>query len=325
MTSELSPPTPRTPRTPLTQRAWWPAARRIGTGLFFLLVMTLIVHEARRVSWGEVMGSVRDYPTRTLLGATALAFASHALYACFDLLSRRYAGHHLPTRRVLVTTFISYAFNLNFGALFGGLAFRVRLYTRQGLAPGVISRVYGFSALTNWLGYLALAGVLLLAQPLHWPDSWPLGSTALRVLGAALVAIAAAYVGLCFFSRTRSATVRGHALRLPSGRMALMQLAMSCANWALIGAVVTLLMQPHVDYPSVLTTQLAASVAGVVTHVPAGLGVFEAVYMSLLSPPLTQHHLLAALLVYRAVYYLAPLALAAVLYLGFELRLRREA
>jgi uncharacterized membrane protein YbhN (UPF0104 family) len=97
---------------------------------------------------------------------------------------------------------------------------------------------------------------------------------------------------------------------------------MSTANWALIGATVYLLLQAHVGYPAALAALLAAAVAGVATHVPAGLGVLEAVFIALLSPPVAQSPLLAALLVYRAVYYLVPLALAALLYLGFELRLK---
>jgi uncharacterized membrane protein YbhN (UPF0104 family) len=270
------------------------------------------------------MQSITDYPALTLVGAALLAIASHALYACFDLLGRRYAGHSLPTHRVLATTFISYAFNLNFGALVGGLAFRVRLYARQGLEAGVISRVYGFSMLTNWLGYAVLVGIVCLLQPIAIPDEWSIGSGALRVFGGLLLAAAATYVGLCLGSPRRSVTMRGHELTLPSGRMALTQLVMSVANWALIGGVVHLLLRGDVAYPAALTALLAAAVAGVVTHVPAGLGVLEAVFVTLLSPPLAQSPLLAALLVYRAVYYLIPLALALVLFLLLELRLRKS-
>jgi glycosyltransferase 2 family protein len=309
-------------RVPLTQRPWWPAARRTVSALFFALVLWLIVRHARTVAWSEVGASIADYPAATLAGAALLAFMSHALYATFDLLSRRYAGHELPTRRVLATTFISYAFNLNFGALVGGLAFRIRLYTRQGLDAATISRVYGFSMLTNWLGYFALAGGVCLLQPIPVPEAWSLGSGALRVVGGVLLALALGYVGLCFFSRRRTLTLRSHELHLPSGRMALLQLAMSTANWALIGATVYLLLSPHVAYPAALAALLAAAVAGVATHVPAGLGVLEAVFIALLSPPVAQSPLLAALLVYRAVYYLLPLALAALLYLGFELKLK---
>ena len=50
--------------------------------------------------------------------------------------------------------------------------------------------------------------------------------------------------------------------------------------------------------------------AGVVTHVPANLGVLEAVVVYALGARLPAHELLAAVLAYRAVYYLLPLALA---------------
>ncbi len=322
MGSELAHETPADRRVPLTRRPWWPALRRTGSAVFFALVLWLIVRHARTVDWHEVGASIADYPAGTLAAAALLAIASHALYATFDVLSRRYAGHDLPTRRVLATTFISYAFNLNFGALVGGLAFRIRLYTRQGLKAATISRVYGFSMLTNWLGYFALAGAVCLLQPIPVPGAWAIGAGAMDAVGVALLAVPVGYVLLCLVSPRRTVTLRGHALHLPSGRMALLQLAMSSANWALIGATVYVLLQPHVAYPAALAALLAGAVAGVLAHVPAGLGVLEAVFIALLAPPVAQSTLLAALLVYRAVYYLLPLALAALLYLGFELRLR---
>jgi uncharacterized membrane protein YbhN (UPF0104 family) len=65
-------------------------------------------------------------------------------------------------------------------------------------------------------------------------------------------------------------------------------------------------------------------VAGVVTHIPAGLGVLEAVFLSLLGGAHPVNELLAALLAYRAVYYLGPLVIAGVAYLALELAARRR-
>jgi uncharacterized membrane protein YbhN (UPF0104 family) len=56
----------------------------------------------------------------------------------------------------------------------------------------------------------------------------------------------------------------------------------------------------------------------VVTHVPAGLGVLEFVFVALLSHVVPESRLIAALLGYRAIYYIAPLMVAAVLYLVME-------
>jgi glycosyltransferase 2 family protein len=324
MASDLTHPAPRrVRRQPLTQRAWWPATKRTATLLFFALVLWLLVTQARAVSWDEVMASIRDYPPLVLLSAAGLAMSSYAMYCSFDLMSRRYTGHKLSHRRVLATTFISYAFNLNLGSLVGGLGFRFRLYSQQGLKPDVISRIFGFTMLTNWLGYMVLAGVVCFVQPIALPEAWSLGSGALRVLGVVLLALGAAYLAACAFSPQRSWTVRGHKLSLPTFRLALLQLVASCITWLLIASVIHTLLQGRADYLTVLAVLLVSAVAGLITHVPAGLGVLEAVFVTLLTPEIPKSELLAALLVYRVVHYLIPLAQATVLYVLFEMHLKR--
>jgi uncharacterized membrane protein YbhN (UPF0104 family) len=320
MASELA--APHT-RTPLTRRAWWPAAKRTATLLFLVLVAWLLVTQARSVEWDKVLASIRAYPLHLLLISAAMAIASYALYCSFDLVSRHYSGHTLSTRKVLLTTFISYAFNLNLGSLVGGLGLRFRLYSQLGLGPDVISRIYGFTMLTNWSGYVVLAGVLCLVQPIDPPPQWALGSTALRVVGLVLLSLAAGYIALCGLSRKRSWTLRGHELRLPSLRVAMLQLPLSCATWMAIASVIYPLLQHRTGYATVLTVLLLAAIAGVVTHVPAGLGVIEAVFITLLSPQIAKSELLAAVLVFRAVYYLMPLAVATVLFVLFEMNVKK--
>ena len=63
---------------------------------------------------------------------------------------------------------------------------------------------------------------------------------------------------------------------------------------------------------------LLAQVVGLVSHVPAGLGVFETVMVLLLAPWLPGDVVLGSALAYRIVYYLIPLAVALVLFAGFE-------
>ena len=102
------------------------------------------------------------------------------------------------------------------------------------------------------------------------------------------------------------------------------ELVLSAMNWMLIGSVMWVLLQHRVDYPSVLGVLLIAAVAGVIAHVPAGLGVLEAVFVALLSGRVPQGELLAALLAYRATYYLAPLALALGLFIKLEVGAKRS-
>lgn len=309
----------------LTERPWWPWAKRAVGIAFMVLVVALLVKYARTVDWQEVRQSVQELPRSVLFQAGLLCAASHLLYSCFDLVGRRYTRHGLPVPQVMSVNFISYAFNLNFGSLVGGVAFRYRLYSRLGLDYATITRVLTLSMLTNWLGYLLLAGIVFTVAPLELPPNWKMDSHGLQLLGIALLAAALAYLLLCGWSKKRSWTIRGHELILPRPRMALLQLTISSANWMIMAAAVYILLQGKIAYPQVLSVLLIAAVAGVITHVPAGLGVLEAVFVALLSHKVPEGQLLGALLGYRALYYIGPLLAAALLYLAVEVKARRHA
>lgn len=305
----------------LRTRPWWPWLRRGLSAAFFVGVAWLVLKQARAIEWGEVREAIAALPAATLAAALALGLASHALYSSFDLLGRRLTGHRVPVPLTMATTFVSYAFNLNFGALVGGLAFRYRLYARLGLDAARITRIVALSMLTNWSGYLVLAGLLCLVQPFDIPEGWRFAGRSLQPAGALLLVVAAAYLAANVLVHRPELRVRGHVLPLPGGRLALLQLAMSCANWMLMGAMVWTLLGGQVDYPTVLGVLLVAAIAGVITHVPAGLGVLEAVFVALLADRVPQATLLGALLVYRGLYYLLPLAVALVTHLALETRL----
>lgn len=302
----------------MTAPRWWPWLKRIGGTLFVLLLVFLLVHEARSIAWPEVLAAVRAYPLATLLAAALLAAASLSLYSCFDLLGKRYTGHTLSAPKVMTVTFVSYVFNLNLGSLVGALALRYRLYTRLGLHYGTITRLLSLSMLTNWLGYVLVAGAVFSLQPAELPPGWHLSRLGLRGLGLVLLAAGAGYLLLCAWSPRRCFTVRGHDLRLPALRLAALQALMGMGNWLLMSGIVFTLLPGHLTFPSVVSVLLIAAIAGVITHIPAGLGVLEAVFIALLSHQLAKHEVLAALVMYRLIYYLAPLALAALVYALLE-------
>lgn len=310
---------------PKRQPGGWPWLKRGISLLFFGLVGWLLVSQARTIEWGRVLTSLRDYPLGASWGAAALAAASYALYSCFDLLGRHYTGHRLPVRTVMGLTFVSYAFNLNLGSVVGGIAFRYRLYSRLGLAVGTITRIMSLSMLANWVGYLLLAGLVFGLQPPALPPGWKIDTFELRLTGWALLALALAYLGACAFSRQRSFSLRGHDIELPSLRLAGLQMAMGAGNWLLMSGIVFILLQQRIDFFSVASVLLLAAIAGVITHIPGNLGLLEAVFVALLSHRMPQHDLLAGLVAYRMVYFLAPLLLAAGAYLRMEMRARRTA
>ncbi|MHB1248544.1 MAG: UPF0104 family protein, partial [Polaromonas sp.] len=95
----------------ITDKVWWPWLKRGAIILFFAVVATLLISQARSIDWGQVLKALKNYPLTAVWAAVALTLASFALYSCFDLLGRRYTGHALGTPTVMLTTFVSYAFN----------------------------------------------------------------------------------------------------------------------------------------------------------------------------------------------------------------------
>ncbi|QSX79257.1 lysylphosphatidylglycerol synthase transmembrane domain-containing protein [Agrilutibacter solisilvae] len=301
----------------------WRRVARIAFFAFLALVGWLLVRAARAIAWDEVGAALTGYGPATLGAAGALVVASYAVYAGYDLAARRYAHHRLSTPRVVAIAVISYAFSLNIGALVGGAGFRYRLYSHSGLGVGPISRVIAFSVATNWLGYVLLGGVLFATRSVAAPPGWEMGTTGLQWVGMAMLLLTAAYLAACHWLHERVYHLRGHHFRVPTLPMAVVQFGLSCANWSLMAWIIDLLLPPAVPYPTVLGVLLLAGIASAMAHIPAGIGVLEAVFVAMLGHLVPPAQLLAALLGYRGLYYLAPLLVAVVMYLVFEARGKR--
>lgn len=299
---------------------WMRWGKRALTLFFLLAVPALLYMLARNLDWGEVRQALSDYSMQTLLVGALIACASYLVFGCYDLLGRHYSRHHLPARQVLPVAMVCYAFNLNFTTWIGGVAMRYRLYMRLGLSASTVTRILSLSLLTNWTGYMALAGVIVSLRLVQLPENWGLGMTGLQLLGFALLGVVSAYVGICAFSRQRVWHLRERSITLPSLRMAVMQIVLGASNWSLMAALIYWLLPEGAAYTSVLGVLLISCMAAVVAHIPAGLGVLEAVFLALLQHQYSQASLIAALLAYRVLYYLLPLLLASATYLVLEKR-----
>ncbi|MFB1635272.1 MULTISPECIES: lysylphosphatidylglycerol synthase domain-containing protein [Pseudomonas] len=306
----------------MSGQRWKTWGKRLLTLLFVVLIPVLLFTLARNLDWSEVRQSLLAYRPSTLALGLLLALCSYLVFASYDLLARAYTGHPLPARQVLPVAFVCYAFNLNFTTWVGGVALRYRLYSRLGLDTATITRILTLGLLTNWMGYMLLAGTVFALSLVKLPESWALGTLGLRLVGVLMVAIAVVYLLACAFAKRRTWHLRGHEIALPSLRLAVCQLVLGASNWALMAALIHLLLPPELFYPSVLGVLLISCLAGVVAHIPAGLGVLEAVFLALLHGQLGQGTLVAALLGYRTLYYLIPLVLAVITYLILEKRAR---
>lgn len=291
---------------------------------FFAVVALLLAERARHIDWPAVGLALQGYQAPVLLQAVLLTALGHFVFSSYDLIGRRYAGHTLPARRVLQIASVSYAFNLNLGAMLGGMGFRYRLYSRQGLSARQIVRVLAAALMTNWTGYLWVAGLVFLLVPPELPASWPLNDLALRGTGLLLLGLLTAWLAMCAFARRRDWHFRHLHLQLPSLPMALGQITLSGLSWLLIPLTIYCLMPDPMPLATVMGAYYLATLATLVIRVPGGLGVVEAVFLALLSPVYPEVQVLAALLAWRAIWFLLPLLPAVPLCLLLETRWRSD-
>jgi uncharacterized membrane protein YbhN (UPF0104 family) len=309
----------------IRQHAHWPAWRRAIGILFIAAVLALIARKLGTIDWAAVLAALRGFKASTLLPAAGLVALSGLLYSQFDVLGCRYAGHPLPARRVMAIAYVSYTLSLNLGATLGGAGVRYRLYSRAGLSPPQIWSLFAVVVSSNWLGYALLAGASLAWQPVVLPPEWGIPEALTRMLGWLMLAVPAGYLAACAAWHGRHRTVRDHDVHVPPMRFAALQCLVSASHWMAVAAILHALLHTHVGYFTVLGVLLASGLAGVVVRVPGGIGVIETVFLAMLGDQVPYALLLAALIAYRALYYLIPLGLGTVGYFLLEARGKRLA
>jgi phosphatidylglycerol lysyltransferase len=291
----------------------------IGFGLWFLHA------ELARFRYADLVQYLRSFPLWKLFLALTLTAAGYLTLTAYDVLAFRYLRRDLPYRRIALAGFIGYAFSNNINAFVSGIPLRFRLYTAWGVSAGEMGRVFAFTILGFWLGFLSLSGVTFTLFPQALPAGLRLPFITDRPLGIACLILIGAYLAANFLSRP-SLRVWRWDVSLPGPGWSLAQIAIASLDWSLAAAVlfVALPAGSGLSYPGFLGLFLLAQFLGLLSQSPGGLGVFDTAIVLLLAPALPAAEVLGALLVYRAIYYFLPLTVAGLLLATFEIYQRRE-
>jgi len=312
-------------RTPLAEQA-----RRYGPpllGVVLLVAVAVVLHrELKNIPIHDVVAYLRALPPPRIALALALSAVSYAVLTAYDALALAYVQHWLGYGKIALASFVGYVLNHNLGPIFlGGSAVRYRLYSSWGLSAVEIAQVIAFTGLTFWLGFLLLAGVVLVVEPravaslLHLDPFWS------RTAAVVALLLVVAYLVRCSLPQ-RSWRLGGWEIRLPSEGIAFTQIAVACVDWVAASSVLWVVLPdaPGLTFPVFFGAFLLCQVIGVASTVPAGLGVFEATMLLALSSWVDKPDLLGALLAFRVVYYLVPLVAATLLLAAHELVGRRR-
>jgi len=286
--------------------------------LLFAGAVYVLHAELRDHPLHEILAELRSFPPLRLilsLAATVLGFLALAGY---DAVSLAALGRRLPFRRVAFAAFLGYAFANSLPlSVVTGAAVRYRLYSQWGIARADAARVITLNTITYVVGLLAAAGLAFALQPVLVPGFLRLPLRTARPLGFVCLAVVAGY--LVWSSRKGGDLKLGRwELPRPTFRRAVAQIGVSFADWVFSGAALYVLLPHRVPFHVFFAVFLLGQIVGLVAQVPAGLGVFEAVMLWGLTPALSAASVLIALVAYRLVYFLLPLALATAIWVVRE-------
>jgi phosphatidylglycerol lysyltransferase len=291
----------------------------LGIALFGLALFWLH-HLLGQYRWRDILSHVHAISTVHLLRAGLFTLAGYGCLTLYDALAVHFAGAHVPYPRIALISFMGYAIGHNVGlnTLSGG-AVRYRAYSALGLGAKQIATIIAFGTVTFLLGAGLLLGLSLLTQAGMSGSVLHVHSWLAMLAGGLLLAAVSAYLWLVC-TRHEPLRYRRIVIPVPKPRIAFAQVAVACAD-LLCAASVLYVLLPHeaaISFGAFAGIYLIAIAAGVISNVPGGIGVFEAVLLVLLQS-VPKGSLLGALVAYRAIYYFAPFAVALALLGAHEL------
>ena len=292
----------------------------------FAVALRVLEDTLAHYRYRDVMHYLRELPAGQIALAVLLTILGYLTMTGYDALAFRYIRHALPYRRIALASFIGYAFNNNVGlsGVVGG-SLRYRLYSAWRLSAVDIARVIAFCTISFWLGFVVLGGFVFIVMPPAVPPSIHLPIHSVRLIGLLMIIPAAIYL-LWIAVKREPLRVRQWEFELPKPRVFVAQAAISSLDWIIAAAVLFILLPKHlpIGFSHFLGIFLLAQIAGVVSNVPGGLGIFEAVILVFLAQFYPAGAILGSLVAFRAIYYLLPLVLATLLLAIHELLERRE-
>ncbi|WP_417313161.1 bifunctional lysylphosphatidylglycerol flippase/synthetase MprF [Ectopseudomonas khazarica] len=322
------------PELPPPSRPGWLHRQRhlIGLGLSLLLFGLALLacwHLVREINPDQVRDSLAAVPPRALFAAMLATVLGFLLMLAYEWSASRYADVRLPASTLALGGFCAFAIGnaVGLSALSGG-SVRYRLYTRNGLGAGDVARMSLFASLSLGISLPILAALAALFDLADASAALRLPAPLLALLAVAVLLAALTLVLLLARKRLAERPAPGcwqvdlgrFSLRLPGVRMSLVQLLISSLDVLIAASVLYCLLPEAPPFSSFVLIYMLALAAGVLSHVPGGVGVFEAVLLAAFSSRIDPAGLVAAMLLYRLLYVLLPLLAAGLLLLAVEAR-----
>ncbi len=296
------------------------------TSLFFFgVAVYLIAKEVEKVGFLHLIHLIASTPWWLLGIAFVFTFLDYIALSFYDILALDYVGKKIPYKTVFKTSSIGFAVSNTAGhAYASGGTIRYLFYTPCGLSKIEIVEIIAFEALTFLMGmgiaYLVSMGLTVFDPVLHtYPHRMILDISA----WVTLIVFAAYY--FFFVRRGRLFHISGTEIKTPDIKMTMKQLLVGFLDNFSVAVVFYAILRYHIDaaFLDVFIVFIIAQTIAITTQVPGGVGIFEGLFLYLFShTPAEKIGILAALVVFRCLYFFTPFILA-LIYLAYY-RIRKS-
>jgi glycosyltransferase 2 family protein len=291
---------------------------RIGIAISLLIVMiaaVTLIRLLRDIEVDKVVAALQAKSIRDVLLAGVFVAIAYVALTFYDFFALRTIGRDaVPYRVAAFTGFTAYTIGHNLGAtVFTAGVIRYRIYSAWGLNIIDIAKIAFVTGLTFWLGNAFVLGGGMAYAPAAASAVNQIPPSINRMIGVCGLVIIVCYL-LWLMPRPRVIGRSSWQIALPSPRSTLVQIGIGV--WDLCAGAVAMytLLPPHpsVDFITLLVVFVTAILLGFLSHAPGSLGVIE-VAMLVGLPQFPKEDLLASLLIFRFLYFILPLAFAALL------------
>lgn len=299
------------------------------TLLLFSMALIACRHLLSELDIYALHDAMLSVPTRSLAGALLATVVGFVTLLGYEWSASRYAAVQLPARTLAQGGFSAFAIGNAVGlSILSGGSVRYRLYARHGLGAAEIARMTVFASLSLGCALPPLAALATLSNLQGAATALRLPAPLLASIAVAVLALTAVLVIGLYRRRLDEQPLADslvvqfgrRTLRLPGARLAALQLLITALDVVAAATVLYLLLPEAPPFGAFVLVYLLALAAGVLSHVPGGVGVFEAILLAAFANQLGAAPLAAALLLYRLIYVVLPLLVACVLLLASEAR-----
>ncbi|WP_202113732.1 MULTISPECIES: bifunctional lysylphosphatidylglycerol flippase/synthetase MprF [unclassified Gilliamella] len=297
-----------------------------GLSIFFIALI-VCWHLLKEINLNELKHAINHLPAHAIVFSSLCAIGSYLMLICYEWSAARYAGVKLKPTTIISGGICASAIGnaIGLSALSGG-AVRCRLYFKQGLTTIDVARMSFFVTLSLGFSlplFAAIAALIhthqtMLALHMTKNSIWLTAGTVFSIYALLLVFLYCHRLPEKPNKDTQLFKLYRWTIRLPNIRLASCQLVITLFDAIFAGAILYFLLPVQPNFFTFIMIYILALVAGVLSHVPGGVGVFEAIILAALSSEIGTASLTVALVIYRIIYILIPLIPATILLLANE-------